>query len=172
MSLLMKPLIWIGGILVTLIVLYIVYALHAIVAQPFYSLLAERTLKLQGRVTASNLGFWSMLRVSVIKGCVFLTLGVVLLLVSFIPVVNVIAVCGTLLLFAYDCFDYAFEAQRLGFRDRIRYVMKNKSQWTGMSSGLALTLLLPGLTLLVIPGAVVGAALILKEANESRIVAS
>jgi hypothetical protein len=32
-----------------------------------------------------------------------------------------------------------------------------------MAAGLALTLLVPGLTLLVTPGAVVGGALILKE---------
>ncbi len=66
---------------------------------------------------------------------------------------------------AFDSLDYSFEALGMGFRERLRYLIKEWSQWFGMATSLALTLLMPGLTLLIIPGAVVGAALILKEQN-------
>jgi len=168
LAILIKPLIWIGGLVVTLVILYAVYVLHAIVAQPFYSLLAEQALKLEGREASRESRFWQMLKVSLLKGLIFLVAGVALFVFSFVPVLNLVAVMATLLLLAFDCMDYSLEARRLGLRQRFRYVFNNKAQWAGMAMGLALTLLLPGLTLLVIPGAVVGAALILKETNESR----
>jgi CysZ protein len=103
-----------------------------------------------------------------LKGAVFAVCGVFLFVLSFIPVINLLAVAAAMFLLAFDCMDYALEARRLKFRQRLRYVFRNKAQWAGMATGLALTLLLPGLTLLVIPGAVTGAALNLKETDESR----
>ncbi len=161
LALLIKPLIWIGGFVVTLVILYAVYVLHAIVAQPFYSLLAEKTLKISGRAVPHNLSLAAMLKTSLIKGLIFLCVGVLLFVCSFIPGLNVLAIGGTLMLVAFDCLDYALEAQGLRLRRRFAYVRTNKTQWFGIATGLGLTLLLPGLTLLVIPGAVVGSALIL-----------
>lgn len=161
LTLLIKPLIWIGGLLVTLVILYGVYVLHAIVAQPFYSVLAEKTLKLAGRKPPMHLPLGAMLKTSVIKGFIFLTAGVLLFFCSFIPGLNVIAIFMTLMLVAYDCLDYSLEARGLGLRSRFGYAFRHFARWAGVAAGLALTLLLPGLTLLVIPGAVVGAALII-----------
>lgn len=168
LALLIKPLIWFGGIVVTLVILYAVYVLHAIIAQPFYSVLAEKALRISGRPPAHGLSFGAMLRSSVIKGLVFLIIGILLFVFSFIPGLNLVAIGGTLLLIAFDCLDYSLENRGLTLRGRIVYLRRNKAQWMGIAAGLALTLVLPGLTLLVFPGAVVGAALILKETNESR----
>ncbi len=163
------------GIVIVLGLLYFVYILHALIATPFYSLLAERTLQMHGK-GVENFTSWrqwsrhlvTMLRISLVKGLVLVFLGVFLFIASFIPVVNILAIAVTLLLLAFDCIDYSLEARRMRLRERIRYVFQHKAQWAGMATGLALTLLLPGLTLLVIPGAVCGAALILKDTNESR----
>lgn len=168
LALLIKPLIWIGGIVVTLVILYAVYVLHAIVAQPFYSLLADKALRLAGKAIVHELRLSAMLWASLIKGIIFLCVGVLLFISSFIPGLNMLAIAGTLMLVAFDCLDYSLESRGLLLRRRFAYALRNKAQWTGIASGLALTLLLPGLTLLVIPGAVVGAALILKETDESR----
>ena len=161
LALLIKPLIWIGGFVVTLVILYAVYVMHAIVAQPFYSVLAEKTLKLSGIAVLQGLSLSAMLKTSVIKGVIFLCVGVLLFVCSFIPGLNVVAIGGTLMLVAFDCLDYALEAQGFPLRRRFAYARANKAQWFGIAAGLGLTLLLPGLTLLVIPGAVVGSALIL-----------
>jgi CysZ protein len=167
-ALLIKPLIWLGGIVVILVILYAVYVLHAIVAQPFYSVLADQTLKLAGKSVAHNMSLGAVLRSSGLKGLIFLFVGLLLFVCSVIPGLNLAAIAGTLLLVAFDCLDYSLESRGLKLRRRFAYVAGNKAQWAGIAAGLALTLLLPGLTLLVIPGAVVGAALILKDTNESR----
>lgn len=169
------PMLWAVGLVIVVGILYVVYVLHAVFAMPFYSLLAERTLQLHGK-GPENFTSWrqwsrhmvTMLRVSAVKGFILACLGVILFIASFIPVVNIVAVTVTLLLLAFDCMDYSLEAKRMRLRQRIRYVFQHKAQWAGMAVGLALTLLLPGLTLLVIPGAVCGAALILKDTHESR----
>lgn len=169
------PLMVLVGLIIVVGVLYLIYVLHSLIATPFYSLLAERTLQLEGK-GAQNFTSWrqwsanlvTMLRVSIVKSIVFVILGAVLFLASFVPVVNILAAVAAMFLLAWDCMDYALEARRLKFRQRLSYFFKNKAQWAGMAFGLALTLLLPGLTLLVIPGAVTGAALILKDTDESQ----
>lgn len=168
------PLAWLGGILVTLLILYVTYAFHMLLAAPFYSLLAERALRIAGRRTTTRLTFGAMLRASLLKGLIFLFCGIVLFVCSWIPGINFVAVFGTLLLLAFDCMDYGLEASGLTLRRRWQYAVLHRGQWVGLAGGLALTLLLPGLTLLVIPGAVVGAALNLKEipGNEPRALTS
>lgn len=169
------PLLFVGGLIVFAGMVYALYALHAVIAAPFYSALAERTLALTGKETNLPNGwreFFAMIRVSAVKGLLFLVCGLFLLVLSFIPVVNLLAFAGTMLLLAFDGMDYALEARHLRLRQRLRYAFRNKAQWFGLAAGLALTLLLPGLTLLVTPGLVVGAALIQKDTDESRAVAS
>lgn len=174
-NILYYPLMVLVGLIIAVGVLYLIYVLHALIATPFYALLAERTLQLEGK-GAQDFTSWrewsanmvTMLRVSILKALVFVILGAFLFLASFVPVINILAAMAAMFLLAWDCMDYSLEARRLKFRQRLGYFFRNKAQWAGMAFGLALTLLLPGLTLLVIPGAVAGAALILKDTNESQ----
>ena len=87
----------------------------------------------------------------------------------FVPVLNLLAVSAAMLLLAFDSMDYSFETLGWGLRQRLRYLRREWVQWSGMAAGLALTLLLPGLTLLVIPGAVVGAAMLVKAETQPGI---
>jgi uncharacterized protein involved in cysteine biosynthesis len=116
-SILYYPLLWGLGLVLVAASLYLVYVLHALIAAPFYSLLAERTLQLHGKGAADFTSWreWSanmvtMLRVSALKGAVFAVCGVFLFVLSFIPVINLLAVAAAMFLLAFDCMDYALEA--------------------------------------------------------------
>jgi len=150
--------------------LYVIYLLHGLIAIPFYAILADRSLGLLDKKLDDRRMWreWAkntlrMIRISLLKTLILLLVGIVLFVFSFLPVLNVLAICGALLILASDCMDYTLEALGYGLRQRFAYFFRNWAQWLGMAAGLALTLLVPGLTLLVIPGAVVGAALIVKN---------
>lgn len=155
---------------------YVFYLLQGLVAVPFYSFLADRTLSGLGKKPNDD-RMWNewarhslrMLRVSLIKTFVLLVAGVVLFVFQFLPILNFFAAAGVLLILASDCMDYSLEALGLGLRQRLGYFFRYWAQWFGMAAGLALTLLVPGLTLLVIPGAVVGAALIVKNEKNNEL---
>lgn len=168
------PLIIGGGLLVLIGIVYVVFLAHGLIAAPFYSLLAERTLSFLGKKNDQKFSFsqWlrmslRMLKVSLIKTVLFLILGAILFVCSFIPAINLVAVLGAMMILAFDCIDYSFEAKGWGLRQRVGYMFRNRWQWIGMALGLALTLFVPGLTLLIVPGAVVGGAIILKESLSS-----
>lgn len=151
-------------------VLYAVYFVHAVISIPFYAAMAERALRMGGAeveqsssVTDYAANFLRMLRVSLTKAILFFVLGIGLFILAWIPGLNFLSIAGAMFLLAFDCMDYSFEVKRLGFRSRLRYALGHFSQWLGHALGLGLTLVIPGLTLLVIPGAVVGAALNMKD---------
>ncbi|MGE0527174.1 MAG: EI24 domain-containing protein [Bdellovibrionales bacterium] len=169
-DLLYYPMIIGGGVLAFVALLYVTYVLHTLIAVPFYSALAERTRIQLGKKENISLGFgrWlamtaRMMWVSVVKALLLLGAGLILFLCSFIPVLNILAALGALLILAFDCMDYTFEVHGMDLRARLDYLFRERAQWAGMAAGLGLTLLIPGLTLLAIPGAVVGGALIMKN---------
>lgn len=154
---------------------FVGYIAHAILAIPFYALLAERALGILGLKPSLPFDFksWTrnslrMFRASAVKTILFLIFGAVLFVLSFIPVINVLAVSGTLLILSFDLLDYSLESLNYGLRQRFAFILKRKGMWAGMACGLGLTLFIPGLTFVVAPGAVIGGAILLKEADESR----
>lgn len=153
------------GLLLVVASVVLTYLLHALLTVPFNGWLAERTLSLRAAGAPEKHSAWHMFRVGLIKTLIFLVLGLILFVLAFVPIVNVVAFIVTLLLLAFDFLDYGFEARRFRFRDRIRFVFQNKSMMAGMVAALALTMLVPGLTLVIAPGAVVGGALLLSEAT-------
>lgn len=164
------PLLISMGLLIFISLIYGIYLLQSLIAVPFYSFLADRTLGELGKKPDDSRQWkeWAahtarMIRVSLIKTAILLMAGIVFFMFSFLPILNFFAMAGALLILASDCMDYSLEALGFGLRRRLSYFLKNWAQWFGMATGLALTLLVPGLTLLVIPGAVVGAALIVKN---------
>ncbi len=167
------PLVVGGGILVFISSIYVMYIVQMVVAVPFYTLLADRTLWRLAKKPEESKAWkkWarktlSMIKASLLKAALLLSIGIILFMFSFLPVLNIFALWGALLILGFDCMDYSFEAMGFGFRRRLAYLFREWAQWSGMAVGLALTLLIPGLTLLVLPGAVVGAALILKKPSE------
>ena len=156
---------WITFFLLTFIAtVYLAYLVHIILCGPFYSLLADRALHDLGKRNAG--GFHLSFKVflgSLFKSILFFTIGAGIFLFSFVPLINVIGVMIALMILAFDTMDYSFEAMDMGLPSRIAYFFRHFPQWLGMAVSLALTLLIPGLTLLILPGAVVGAAMILDD---------
>jgi CysZ protein len=144
---------------------YLVFLLGAVVAAPFHSLLAERTLMKLGALQSRPFYFgeWirgglRMLMASLVKLVVFSLLGVFIFVASFIPGVNLLGSFMASLIVAFDSMDYSFEVKEWNFRRRVDFFRKEFPLFAGMGLSLGLTLLVPGLTLLVYPTAVVGAA--------------
>jgi uncharacterized protein involved in cysteine biosynthesis len=163
------PLLAAGGVMIFLSSIYVVYVFQALAAVPFNSMLAARTLKQLGKSVDEErlrrewlIHTMRMIAISLVKAILLLCAGILFFMLSFLPVLNILALAGTLMILAGDCMDYSFEALGFGLRRRAAYLMRNRMQWIGMATGLALTLLVPGLTFLVIPGAVVGAAILVK----------
>lgn len=161
-----------AGFLVIISFTYIAYLIHALISSPFYSVIAEKVLVDPGsekkldwreRIRLS----WMLFKITLLKAVLYLFLGAVLFLMSLLPGLNAAALFCTWALVAYDCLDFSFEILGLSWRERMRRLFEKRLLWMGMSFGLALTLLIPGLTLLVIPGAIVGAAQSVRDKNES-----
>lgn len=160
-----------AGFLVIMSFTYMAYLIHALISSPFYSVIAEKVLQpppkpltWPDRMKLS----WMLLKTTLLKGLIYLCLGGFLFFMSLFPGLNAFALFLTWALVAYDCLDFSFEILGLSWRQRMRRLVELRVLWMGMSLALALTLLIPGLTLLVIPGAIVGAAQALRDANESR----
>jgi CysZ protein len=170
--LLYYPLLVSGALIALFSSVYVLYLGQSLIAVPFYAFLADRTLTQAGK-KPNDSRMWKewarhtlrMIRVSLMKFILLLAVGVVLFVFSFLPVLNVFTLTGALMILALDCMDYSLDPLGLGLRQRISYYRRNWAQWLGMAVGLGLTLLLPGLTLLIIPGAVVGAAIIVKDVS-------
>lgn len=164
-------------VLVAIVSLYALLWLHLLFTAPFYSLMADRALALAGRRPVRQVSTARMIWAGLLKTVLLAFASLTLFLFSFFPGVGVVVLVAGLFILAFDLIDYAFEAAGFTLRERLAYVAIERAQWAGMAAGLALTLLVPGLTLLVAPGAVVGGALILnlqarEEANGSRTPAS
>jgi uncharacterized protein involved in cysteine biosynthesis len=155
--------------------LILVMAISTLVASPFLAILAEKTLANAGApvVGFANFGLrllhiLRMLCVSLLKAVVFAMAGITLFLASFIPGLNFAAVYGSMCLFAADVFDYSFEALGWGFHRRMRELRLAAPEVGGLGAGLALTSFLPGLTVLLLPLAVVGAAEVVADELRSQ----
>lgn len=156
-------------LLATLLILaggiFTAYIVQSLIAIPFYGFLVSGVLREKG-VKAGNGSIVHMLMVGLIKAFIFIFCGVGFFFMSFIPLFNAISLIGPLLLISFDLIDYSFEVSGFGLRQRIGYMLRRKGLWLGMAAGLGLTLIIPGLTLLVAPGAVVGAALVFADSAE------
>ncbi len=147
----------------------LLYCVYIILCAPFHSLLVEKALKAENKYNGAAVGFrgWliltlRMLRTSIVKVLLFSSIGVVAFLISFIPGLQWVILVTTACILAFDSMDYSFETMGYGFLQRIRYFGQHKEQFFLLSLSMALTLLVPGLTFLALPGAVVGAALVVK----------
>lgn len=159
------PLLLLMGLTASVAVFYSVFVLSSVVAAPFYAILVEKILVKKGvrPDRPFDLGRWlsislKMLGISLLKAMVFLVVGVVLLVISFIPGLNVLSIFATFLIIAFDCMDYSFETMEMNFSSRMRFFKNHLREFLGMGAFLTLTAFIPGLTLLVLPIAVCGAA--------------
>ncbi len=143
--------------------IYVIFVLSRLLAAPFHALLAERALIELEVIENRPFRFGEWLRLSIrmivqslLKTGAFAAVGLVLLLLSLIPLANILAAIGFLLIAAFDCTDYSLEAVHLTFRERIRLVRDNFAYFCGFAASLGLVFLIPGFNFFLLPAAVAG----------------
>lgn len=151
------------------------YILASIVASPFNSLLAEKTLEHLGALRPEKFSFSRWLSVSarmfgaaLLKSLLFVCLGLVFFGVSFVPLLGAVASIGILMIMAFDSADYSFEALRFNLPRRLRFFRENWVYFLGSAAALGLTLWIPGLNFLLFPAAVVGQAELVQKILKER----
>lgn len=169
-SLIYWPLFLLGWLTFLVCLFFLGYVVASLVAAPFNSLLAEKTLEELGVIETRkfNLARWlktsvSMLWASLIKTAIFLVFGLLFFLISFVPVVGLLASFGLLMIMSFDSVDYSFEIFQYSAKKRFSYFRQNCFYFAGSGAALGLTLLIPGLNFLLFPVAVVGSADLMRQ---------
>lgn len=149
------------GLLFSGVAIYLAYLAQMAFAQPIFSELSSRVLRERGY----NLpGGWQHLIRSVatglLKTLMFLLVGMLCFLISLVPGLTWVWMIAAPTLLACDFMDYSMEGAGFPILVRLRYLFRNFGKIAGMALAVALTMLVPGLTLLLAPGAVIGAALL------------
>lgn len=141
------------------------YLFASIIACPFNSLLAERTLMCLNLLPDTPFQFKNWIKnavhlffVSLYKIVFFFMCGLGVFVLSFTPGLNFLTSLFALLVIAFDCLDYSFEALSLSFTQRLRLFMQFGPRVLGMSCCLLVIFLIPGLFLFTLPLGIIGTA--------------
>jgi CysZ protein len=135
--------------------LFVTVAIANVLASPFYSFLAEAHVRVGAAVPTS---LWRQIKVALRKAIMFGCLGVVFFVCSFFPILNIISTYLGFVVLALDATDYSLEVLSDQWRARMNYFKQHKGFLFGLGASLALTALVPGLILLAMPFAVLGAS--------------
>jgi len=147
-----------------------IYMAVRLVVAPFYSVLAEAALVQLGlrEDRPFRIREWlpltlKMLVVSLLKSAVFVVAGGLLFLLSLIPLVNLLATLGFVHMLSFDVSDYSFEAMEWNLKKRFSHFRKNLNLYSGLAIGLGGAMVIPGMSLIIMPAAIVGASLVLQR---------
>ncbi|MCB0393752.1 MAG: EI24 domain-containing protein [Bdellovibrionales bacterium] len=149
----------------------IVFVLFAsVVASPFQGLLAEKTLMKLGALESKpfKIGEWlgftiKMLIVAVERASIFAVVGLMLFVLSLIPIVQVGAGFLGLIIVALDCVDYSLELLGFGLRKRFTFLKQNFWELAGFGCCFGITFFVPLLNFFMLPAAVVGACIMVND---------
>lgn len=148
-------------ILVVFVNFFMSYLVIILVGGPFYTLLAEKVILSYEPTFKTQLGWKDSLRmvgIALLKILVFLVLGLICFVISWLPVLNILAALVIFLTVIYDCFDYTFEVAGLGLRQRWQTIQSFFPEMLGAVGALFLLSLVPGLFFLLLPAFIAGAA--------------
>ena len=160
------------GITLSLVTGYLFTAVALIIASPFNALLAEKAEELiTGKPVDSLEGFGAALLAlprgilrEISKLLYYLPMAVFVLLVSFIPGINLVAPVLWLLLGAWmmsiQFVDYPMDNHQLSFADVKEAVRSRRLSSMGFGGLVALCTGIPIVNFFVVPAAVVGATLL------------
>lgn len=164
---------FLGGLMYLLLTVASAFVLTKILLVPFNSLIAEKVLRHEGRLRSSNdrLSVWIkksivLMGVSVLQTLIFLVIGSVLFVTSFIPVLQVVSGFIGLIIIAFDCSDYSMELAELGIRRKFDLLKSRFLEFSGFGVVVGLTLFVPLLNLLFLPIAVAGASWMISRFDE------
>lgn len=149
--------------LVILVLTYFSFIFVQLVSIPFYSLICERILFKRGvfpdrpfRISTWIRVTLRMFMVSLIRMMIFLTLWILVFIISLIPGLQFLGIYYSGLMMAMDSLDYTVEIYEMTLGRRIRLYFENFSYFTAVSFVLIPFLFVPGLILLLLPITVVG----------------
>ncbi|MGW4028143.1 EI24 domain-containing protein [Streptomyces sp. NPDC004838] len=174
---------WLGlfrGVLTALVLAFGLFvavvtftAVTLLIGQPFYESLSEQVERSEGgRVPRSGLPLWRELWISardslrVVARVVFY--GIVLFLLGFIPVVGqtvipVIGVCVSGFFLAEELTAVALQRRGVELRERLVLLRGRRTLVLGFGVPLALAFIVPFVAVLLMPGAVAGATLMVRD---------
>jgi CysZ protein len=169
-GLLYYPLILIFWMVFIGVMIYLLYLIAGLIASPFNSILADRTLAKLGAKKAEDLSIIRvgalairMALISVARAVILILLGFFIFILAFIPGLNFLALFFAFLVICFDGADYSFEVLEFSLRERFLFLRKYFVEFAGMASFVGLTLMVPGLILLLMPAAVVGCAYVIQR---------
>ena len=173
----LETLIWVFFILLALLIVFFAFTPVAnIVAAPFNALMAEKIeAHLTGRAPTSEVSFMRMAIDAIgsqLRKLVYIALWALgLLLVSFIPVVNIISpvlwvVFGSWLL-SLEYFDYPMGNHDLVFAEQKRRLAARRGLSLGFGGGLMIMTSIPVINFIAMPVGVAGATLLWVEQFQS-----
>jgi len=167
------PMIVVLWIIFFVLYFYVVYLIASVLASPIYSVMAKRTLRFleseekRGGNLISTIALSArMLWVSFVRSLILLIVGLFLFVGSVVPGLNLVVAFIAFVLLAFDSADYALEARDLHLRERFHFLRRNLVEFLGMGACMSLTALVPGLMLVVMPFAVIGAAHVVFEVEK------
>lgn len=152
----------------------ITFALGTWLASPFNALLAEKALVYYGAKPEAPFAMNKWLRttlkmaaVGMIRSAILLTFGVLLFILSFVPVLHLPILFIGFFIMSTDCLDYSLETLEYDLQGRFRYYFQNFPQISGFATALGLTFMVPGLSFFLMPAAIAGAAHLVSENKKS-----
>ncbi|MFD8193056.1 EI24 domain-containing protein [Streptomyces wuyuanensis] len=166
----LTALVWVFGLFLAVITFT---AVTLLVGQPFYESLSEAVDRAEGgEVPRSGLPLWRELWISardslriVIRVAVY---GVLLFALGFVPVVGqtvvpVLGFCVTGFFLAEELTAVALQRRRVELRERLVLLRGRRMLTLGFGVPLALAFLVPFVAVLLMPGAVAGATLLVRD---------
>jgi CysZ protein len=142
----------------------------SIVACPFNDVLAERTEKLSTPlmkvVTHQTFLFkLKILGIDLLKSIATLVTGVFILLLSWIPGVNILALPIGCALFCFQYISYPQTRRGIGMLGGVAFIARHFYSSLGFGASVAFLFSIPLLSLFALPLAVVGGTLLVARAN-------
>lgn len=151
--------------LVSVILIYISFVFVQLLSVPFYSLICERILIKRGLYPTGdfNFGIWirrsiSLFLASLIRMFIFFMVGLLIFFISFLPGLQFLLFVYSGLVIALDSLDYTLEIYDISLSRRLYIYMSQIDYFLGMTVLLLPSLMFPGLSLFLVPVAVVGSA--------------
>ncbi len=156
-------------ILISLVNFFLGYLTIILLAGPFYALLAEQVFKKYWPEKKLSLSFASSLKMLLrgfMKVLVFILLGLVCFILSFIPFLNMASAALLFLMVSYDSFDYALEIDGKTLTQRWMFFRQYSAEMCGGALAVVMTSIIPGAFFLLLPAFICGATkLYIQRAN-------
>lgn len=148
-----------------------VYLLASVIASPFNALIAENILVHRKLMSPIKMGFVKfigfslrMITIAALRAVILIFLSVLVFILSFLPGVNLLSSYFAAVIISFDAADYTLELKNYGLRQRFMTLRTLLPEYLGMGLVVILTLLIPGLVLLLMPVIVSGATIVIGKA--------